>query len=48
MGSAEIGTPIAGHFSAGEMMHTAIGSRVRVFQEQGMEVSSGGRSKGMV
>jgi hypothetical protein len=48
VGSAEIGTPTAGHFSAGEMIHTAIGSRVRVFQEQDMEVSPGGRSEGMV
>lgn len=48
MESAEIGTPTVGHFSAGDIMHTAIGSRVCIFQEQDMKDSHGGRSKGIV
>jgi hypothetical protein len=31
--------PTVGHFSAGEIMHTAIGPSLRIFQEQAMEVA---------
>ena len=31
--------PTVGHFSAGEIMHTVIGSSLRVSQEQAMEVA---------
>lgn len=31
--------PTVGHFSAGEIMHTAIGSSLRISQEQAMEVA---------
>jgi hypothetical protein len=47
-GSAEIGKPPAGHYSAGEMLHPAIGSRIRNSQEQDMEASPAGRSEGVV
>lgn len=41
MGEAEIGTPTAGIAPLGEFMHTAIGSRKRIYQAAHMEVSLG-------